>query len=71
MDEQTRYKLMTPPNSTMAFVAFFLVVTQMPGLYQWIYDLTSRIYLGLGFGVEFLYFAGRAYNETLGLRPPP
>ena len=69
MDEQTRYKLMTPPTSTIAFVALFLIVMRVPGLWRWIYDLTSRIYLGLGFGVEFLYFAGRAYNETLGLRP--
>jgi hypothetical protein len=50
---------------------FFLVVTQTPGLYQWIYDLSDRIYDGLGFGEPFRDFVASAFNETLGLRPPP
>jgi Zn-dependent protease len=70
MDQETRYKLMTPPNSTIAFVMFFLVVTQTPGLYQWIYNLSDRIYEGLGFDERFLIFVARAFNQTLGLHPP-
>ncbi|MDQ3440891.1 MAG: site-2 protease family protein [Planctomycetota bacterium] len=71
MDEQTRYKLMTPPNSTIAFVIFFVVVTQTPGLYQWVYDLSDRIYEALGFGDAFRDFVAGAFNASLGLRPPP
>jgi Zn-dependent protease len=69
MDQETRYKLMTPPNSTIAFVIFFLIVTQTPGLYQWIYDLSARIYLVLGYNDDFLDFVASAFNQTLGLRP--
>jgi len=67
MDPETRYKLMTPPNSTIAFVMFFLIVTQTPGLYQWIYDLSDKIYEGLGFDERFLVFVARAFNQALGL----
>ncbi len=68
MDEETRHKLMSPPISTIAFVVLFLVVMRVPGLFQWIYDLTVRIYETLGFSGEFLDFVAGAFNQTLGLR---
>ena len=68
--QETRYKLMTPPNSTIAFVVLFLIITRGPGLFQWIFEMTDRIYLALGFDFETLIFFGRAYNATLGLHAP-
>jgi Zn-dependent protease len=65
MDDETRSKLMS--MSMFTFIVLFLVVTQTPGLWNWIFESTARIYLALGFNVEFLYFVIRAYNETLGL----
>ena len=70
MDPETRHKFMSPPYSTFALVVMFLIVTRGPGLFQWIFQTTDRIYLALGFDYETLAFFARAYNDTLGLKAP-
>ena len=70
MDPETRHKFMSPPYSTFALVVLFLIVTRGPGLFQWIFQTTDRIYLALGFDYETLAFFARAYNDTLGLKAP-
>jgi len=68
MDEETREKLMS--MSMISFIVLFLVISRAPGLWNWIYESTAKIYLALGFDVEFLQFLARAYNQSLGLRAP-
>jgi Zn-dependent protease len=68
MKEETRFKLMTPPWSTMSFLVLFLMVTRVPGLFRWIFETTDRIYLGMGFDVSTLYFFSQAYNSALGFK---
>jgi Zn-dependent protease len=65
LDQRTREKAMS--MSMWTFIILFLVISRTPGLWSWIFETTARIYLALGFDVEFLYFLVRAYNETLGL----
>lgn len=65
MSEQTRHKLMS--MSTFTFIVLFLILMRAPGLWNWIFESTARMYLWLGFDANFLYFLVDAYNQSLGL----
>jgi Zn-dependent protease len=68
MDPALRYKLMTPPYSTYALIALFLIVMRGPHLFEWTVEATMRIYLALGFQEDFLYFVGGAFSRAMGLQ---
>jgi Zn-dependent protease len=65
MEPTMREKLTTPPASTVAFLAYFLVVWKVPQVIQWIYDLVHRIQQVLGFDYFSMELMRRSYNLAL------
>ena len=65
MDAELRRKLMTPPASTFAFLAFFLVLWKVPHAFQWIYDLPDRVQHLLNFDDDSRDMLRRGYNLAL------
>jgi Zn-dependent protease len=65
MDEETRTRLLTPPTSTVAMVAFLLFFTMVPGLRDLFYQPVFHALRAIGFDYESLSFVRRSYNMTL------
>jgi Zn-dependent protease len=65
MDPETRDRLMRPPFGIVAFIGLFLILSRVPHVMQYVFRLTDRIWLGLGFGYEELKFFTDGYNLVL------
>src|SRR5688572_16569836 len=65
MPPETRDRLMGPPFGIMAFLILFFVLANVPALRNGIFNLTDRVWLGLGFGLNELRFLTDAYNLAL------
>jgi Zn-dependent protease len=65
MDPATRQRLMGPPFGMIAFIGLFLVLSRVPHVMQGVFNLTDRIWIGLGFGWDELRFFTDAYNIVL------
>jgi Zn-dependent protease len=64
MNEEMRLRLTTPPISTFAIIAIFLIASQ-PQFSQGVYRLTHRMLLGLGYDYDALIMMARCFNLAM------
>ncbi len=69
MDDELRTKLMMPPTSTIAFVAFFVILWRMPEVFTWIFHLSQRLEMAMGFNYGSMEMLRRGFNLALVGRP--
>jgi Zn-dependent protease len=68
MDEETRTKLLTPPMPTIAFIALFVVLWNVPQVYQWIFALKTRLLVALGFDAWGIEMIRQCFNIAIAGR---
>ena len=64
LDPQTRVKLSTPPVSTFAFLALFMIIWNSPAM-NWIYELKDHVLTWMGFDWESINVIRRTFNIGL------
>lgn len=62
MKEEMRIKLSTPPISTYSFLALFLILWNVPGVFDRIIGLGIRLLFQLGFDRETILMMLQCYN---------
>ena len=65
LPEETRTKLSTPPISTFAFFAFFMVLWSSPRPIQLIYELTHRVLVAMRFDHASMEMMRQCFNWAL------
>jgi Zn-dependent protease len=65
MDDHTRTKLMSPQLSTMGLVIFFFVLWEVPAVIEWIFHLSQRFEMALGFDYSAREMLRRGFNIAL------
>jgi Zn-dependent protease len=65
MDDESRQRLSTPPVSTFLFIGYFLVLWNVPGIVQGIYNLFARVLMQIGFDEVSVDAFRQAFNQAL------